>query len=244
MNYNVDRLIRRSRVIGFFILEENYKDTESIRTGILETVVRLKTKYIPVLVKYTSEPASNTPVVVYYKNNINGTLTGTYVHYNGYELMSNFILWATQLYNTPTEQLILDEKNGKSIFDDYRYRIFSDNIMGKNFKLIMKETFEKIYANSKKNQESKALIIYILGISMVILSLALNFLGMTPLQKNVRNLRRKTTKLFKYIPRGSLKDIVSRYDDNIESITQLYDISFDNKKEGGFGFDGKEKIYG
>jgi len=55
MNYNVDRLLRRSRVVGFYIMEKNAKEAEGIRIGILETIVRLETKYIPVLIKYTSE---------------------------------------------------------------------------------------------------------------------------------------------------------------------------------------------
>jgi len=31
--------------------------------------------------------------------------------------------------------------------------------------------------------------------------------------------------------KGSLKDIVSRFEDSIESITQIYDINYDDKKK-------------
>ncbi|ORX87598.1 hypothetical protein BCR32DRAFT_147198 [Anaeromyces robustus] len=232
MNYNVDRLIRRSRIIGFFIMEENLNDAESIRLGILETIVRLEDKYLPVLKKYSSEEASTTPVLVYYNEMKNGTASNDYIHYNGYELMSEIILWAKELYNTPTEQLILNEKTGKKIFDNRYYRTLSDNIVNQNFKFITEETFEKIYANSIANQNSKMLIIYILTIIFAVMSLALNLLGITPIQRDVNNLINNITKLFNYIPRGSLKDIVSKYDDSIESITQLYDINFNYKKEG------------
>jgi len=49
--------------------------------------------------------------------------------------------------------------------------------MNENFKIIMKETFEKIYQEAKDYQNSKMLIIYILTIVMVLLALLLNFIG-------------------------------------------------------------------
>jgi len=121
MNYNVDRLIRRVRVIAFFVMEENSSDAETIRTGILETIVRLETKYMPVLVKYTSEPTCSTPVLLYYNTQSNGSLDSTFVYFNGYELMSSIILWSKELFNnTSADQLILNEQSGNKITNDYR----------------------------------------------------------------------------------------------------------------------------
>jgi len=122
MNYNVDRLLRRSRVVGFYIMEKNAKEAEGIRIGILETIVRLETKYIPVLIKYTSEESSKTPIAIYYESQT-GPLRGYYQHVNGYELMKNIILWSKNLYDVSTEELINKYGNGtNTIFNDYRYR--------------------------------------------------------------------------------------------------------------------------
>jgi len=55
--------------------------------------------------------------------------------------------------------------------------ILLDNTVGKNFKAIMKETFEKIYSNSKQEQNNKVYVIYGLTVTMIVFSLALNFLG-------------------------------------------------------------------
>ncbi|ORY19336.1 hypothetical protein LY90DRAFT_677099 [Neocallimastix californiae] len=204
MNYNVDRLLRRSRIIGFFLMENNEKKAEKIREGILETIVRLETKYIPVLVKYSLDEVSDVPVIIYY--NTNEGLKSSYAHYNGYELMKEIIVWSKSLYNTPSEELIRRAKNGSSIFDDYRYRMFSDNIKDRSYNNIMKETFLKIYNEANDYQNSKILVIYIFTVVIVVLSLVINIFG-------------------------SLKDIVSRFEDSIESITQIYDINYDDKKK-------------
>jgi len=121
MDYNVDRLLRRSRIIGYYIMEKNYDESESFRLGILETVVRLETKYIPVLIKYTEHERSKTPVTVYYDTQ-SDELIGHYEHVNGYELMKYLILWSKSLYDVSTEELIERYQNGTTIFDDHIYR--------------------------------------------------------------------------------------------------------------------------
>jgi len=120
MSYNINNLLRHSRIIGFFLMENDVEEAENLRTTILDTVDILDTKYIPVLVKHSLDKVSNTPVTIYF--DVDGTLKSTYSHFNGYELMKNIIIWSKNLYSTQSEELINRAENGTSIFNDYRYR--------------------------------------------------------------------------------------------------------------------------
>ncbi|ORY19335.1 hypothetical protein LY90DRAFT_634880 [Neocallimastix californiae] len=175
MSYNINNLLRHSRIIGFFLMENDVEEAENLRTTILDTVDILDTKYIPVLVKHSLDKVSNTPVTIYF--DVDGTLKSTYSHFNGYELMKNIIIWSKNLYSTQSEELINRAENGTSIFNDYRYRMFSDNIKDGSYNKIMIETFKKIYEEAKNYQDNKIIVIYILVIIMIIASFIINVFG-------------------------------------------------------------------
>jgi len=57
----------------------------------------------------------------------------------------------------------------------------------------------------------------------------MSVLGVYPLNNNTNRLQMKTLRMFKYLLKGSLDDIVSNYEISIESITETYDINVDGK---------------
>ncbi|ORX63806.1 hypothetical protein BCR32DRAFT_251419 [Anaeromyces robustus] len=89
---------------------------------------------------------------------------------------------------------------------------------------------DSIYHREITSKNVEIDIIYILSGCLIFLSSAINFFGITPLYNNSKLLYKKTLRMFKYLLKGSLNDIISRFEISIESITETYDISVDNKK--------------
>jgi len=112
---------------------------------------------------------------------------------------------------------------------DFEFKMFSDNSEGR-FDDVICEAADALYEEEVISKNKEISTIYILTVIIIVLTLLINITGITPLYNHKKNLQTKTMRLFKYLLHGSINDLVSRFEIGIESITETYDISFDNKK--------------
>ncbi|OUM68445.1 hypothetical protein PIROE2DRAFT_58097 [Piromyces sp. E2] len=207
MNYNVHNIISRARMLTssmalgqLNILQMNLPQIENYISIIEE-------EYIPILKKYIFYPPSEHPIVIYEPNSEESTKS-EYVNLNGYELIKNIIVWTKGLFKISPEEWI------------GRYYYFD----------VIEESMKILYNDEIASQNNKILILYIFTGVLIALSLLINFLGLTPLYNNTRRLYDKTMGMFKHLLKGSINDMVSKFEICIESITETYDISIDARK--------------
>ena len=124
MNYNVHNLLSRTRMLTG-VLTQSGEDIINDRLPVLLSYIdNIENKYIPILKKYSLTPASEKPVVVY---NTDGQRS-EYVHYNGYELVKNIVVWGRGIFNVPAKEFIARTERGENILEDYRIKyIYSIN---------------------------------------------------------------------------------------------------------------------
>jgi len=225
MNYNVHNLLSRTRMLTG-VLTQSGEDIINDRLPVLLSYIdNIENKYIPILKKYSLTPASEKPVVVY---NTDGQRS-EYVHYNGYELVKNIVVWGRGIFNVPAKEFIARTERGENILEDYRIKMFAENFQY-YYSNIIEDTMNTIYEDEIASKNAQMYLIYGMTGVLVVLSLLINIFGITPLYKNSRSLFNKTLRMFKFLMKGSLNDIISKFEISIESITDTYDISFDNKK--------------
>jgi len=229
MNFTVHRLMRYARLLSFsiFLRIDFYIDYNvELMKSVLDTI---EDSYIPILKKYSLKPASEHPVIIYSTNSESGTMNTELAHLNGYELMRKVVLWGKGIVDTKPEEWVKRMDEGENILLDYKFRTFEDNYQY-YFYNVFKESIDTIYNDEIENQNKKIYIIYALTGCLIILSLAVNYLGITPLYKNLKELQKKTLRIFKYLLKGSINEIISKFEIGMESITETYDIGFDSKK--------------
>jgi hypothetical protein len=189
----------------------------------------IEDKYIPILKKYSLQPKSTYPVVVYNVDSINGKTRSQLAHFNGYELIRNIVVWGRDLTNTPPEEWLELVLQGVDIIQDYRIRMFAENFQY-YYTNVIDETMNIMYEDEIASKNIEIYIIYVFTGCLVVLATFINIFGVTQLSRNSKNLYDKTMKMFKLLLRGSINDIISKFEISVESITETYDISADNKK--------------
>ncbi|OUM61736.1 hypothetical protein PIROE2DRAFT_12191 [Piromyces sp. E2] len=229
INFNVHKLMRLTRLHSFSLIlkTELYYDYNIQRINSVLDII--EDTYIPILKKYSLKPASKYPVIVYSTDSSSGKTESEYVHLNGYELMRKIIVWTRGITNTTVSEWLERIESGENILLEYRFRTLEDNYQ-EYFYNVFQETIETIYNDEISSENVQIYIIYSLTGVLIVLSIAINFLGITPLYNNSKKLHEKTLRMFKYLLKGSINDIISKFEVGIESITETYDISFDNKK--------------
>ncbi|ORX48390.1 hypothetical protein BCR36DRAFT_405014 [Piromyces finnis] len=228
MNYIVHNILSRTRMLTssmalgeMNVLQENLPVLE----GYIDII---ESQYIPILKKYAFNPPSDNPIILYDPNN-GGDTKSEYVNLNGYELVKNIIVWSRELFSVSLEEWLNRVEKGENILLDYRFRMFAENFKYYYYD-VMEESVNILYKDEITSKNEKVMILYILTGFFVALSLIINFLGLTPLYYNTKHIYDKTMGMFRYLLKGSVKDIVAKFDNSIESITDIFDNSFDTKK--------------
>eukprot|EP00833_Pecoramyces_ruminatium_P005953 jgi/Orpsp1_1/1179985/evm.model.c7180000071685.1 len=225
MNYNVHNLLSRTRMMIAVFVNSDEEILETRLPVLIGYMDNIENQYIPILKKYSLSPASTKPVVVYSTD----SKRSEYVHYNGYELVKNIVVWGRGIFGLSAKEFLKKIEGGEDVINDYRVKMFAENFQY-YYNDVIGETMNEIYNDEIESKNVEMYIIYGMTALLVFLSLSINLLGITPLYRNSRNLYSKTLRMFKYLLKGSINDIISKFEVGIESITETYDISFDNKK--------------
>ncbi|ORX80699.1 hypothetical protein BCR32DRAFT_19087, partial [Anaeromyces robustus] len=228
MNYNIHNLLSRSRMMSGLI---GMADRELISTQlpvILMYLTTIEEQYIPILKKYSLDSPSEYPIVEYNIDSINDNVKTEYKYYNGYELVRDIDTIGRAIHNTSPEEWISKIQSGENILHDYRFRMFSENFQY-YYNDVIEETMDSIYQKQITSKNGEIYIIYVITGCLIVVATCINLLGITPLHNNTKNLYNKTLRMFKYLLKGSLNDIISRFEVSIESITETYDVSVDSK---------------
>ncbi|ORX50292.1 hypothetical protein BCR36DRAFT_57982 [Piromyces finnis] len=230
INFSVHRLMRFTRLYGFSLLLKSEDEYQNNIQQIESTLDVMEDSYLPILKRYSLKPPSNNPIIMYSVDNNSGKTESKYVHLNGYELMRKIIVWGRGIAQTSIDEWNQRIDSGENILLDYKFRTLENNYQ-EYFYNVFKETMDDIYNDKISSQNNQIYVIYVLTGFLIILSLIVNFLGITPLYNNNKNLHKKTLTMFKYLSKSSLNDIISKFEDGIESISEMFDIDFDNKKK-------------
>jgi len=112
----------RFRMLTTTIAMGDISQIDSVQPALVSYLDNMEDKYIPILKKYSLQPKSAYPVIVYNGNSINGRTRSQLVHFNGYELVRNIVVWGKDLIKTPPEEWLERVLQGQDIILDYRIR--------------------------------------------------------------------------------------------------------------------------
>ncbi|OUM62568.1 hypothetical protein PIROE2DRAFT_61791 [Piromyces sp. E2] len=122
MNYNVHSLMVRIRMFSTSTAMGDISAVVANQQNLLDYLDNIEYKYIPILKKYSLHPKSDYPVIVYNTDSINGNTKSELVHYNGYELIRNIVVWGRDYVNTSPDEWLEKFQSGQDIILDYRIR--------------------------------------------------------------------------------------------------------------------------
>ncbi|ORX63807.1 hypothetical protein BCR32DRAFT_251420 [Anaeromyces robustus] len=122
MNYNVHNLLSRSRMMSGLIGMGDMSVIGICLPTILMYLVQIEEIYIPLLAKYSLDPPSTYPIIIYNLDSTNGNVRTEYAHYNGYELVRRMMVYGRGIYDVPIEEWIERLQNGQNVLFDYRFR--------------------------------------------------------------------------------------------------------------------------
>jgi len=230
LNYNVHSIVSRSRTFSSAMVLGQLSTLQENLPTLQKYITLIEDQYIPILKKYALKPASENPVVQYGFDSGKGIVESEYLNLNGYELIKNIIVWINDLFNIPTQEWIDRVNGGENILLDYRFRMFAENFKY-FYNDVIQETMDMLYDDEIANKNKEINKIYFLTGGLIFLSIAIDLFALTPLYNNSKNLQNKTMEMFKKLPRSSIDEIISRFDIDTESITETYDVAFDNKNK-------------
>jgi hypothetical protein len=183
-------------------------------------VPEIENKLMPFLQGSFSSDASDTALIVQNSDNPN---TFTNEHLNAYEVGKRFQTWIIALCEIPYENWKTNEE-GNSMANDYRVRFFADNSK-ENFIKIMKEAYTNEQTSYSNMKEKWNLFIYIeIGV-IVVCMICFYIFAINPLRSKTKVIFMKVIKMLKFIPNGSFDEIISKFDEDIEVISETYDVS-------------------
>jgi len=122
MNYNLLNMMVRFRMLSTSTAMGDISQVLINQPTLIGYLDNIEDKYIPILKKYSLQPKSTYPVVVYNVDSINGKTRSQLAHFNGYELIRNIVVWGRDLTNTPPEEWLELVLQGVDIIQDYRIR--------------------------------------------------------------------------------------------------------------------------
>jgi len=229
MDYHLKDTILNIRFYSFAIMTRDLELMNIEKEKIQEGLDFIKVNFMPILKDYSHADVSSTQVVLYNSDISDGDIKSKIQYYNAYELTNNIIVWITNILEPSSEQWIERVDNGENILMNFEFKMFSDNSEGR-FDDVICESIDILYDEEITSKKDEISTIYIITVILAVLTLLINFIGITPLYNHKINLQKKTMRLFKYLLHGSTNDLISRFEIGIESITETYDISFDKKK--------------
>jgi len=197
-------------------------------------VPEIESKLMPFLQGSFSSDASETAVIVQNSDNPN---TFTNEHLNAYEVGKRFQTWILNLCDIPFEQW-----TDESMINDYRVRFFADN-KKENFLKIMKETYTKEQTSYTSMKERWNIIVYIIIGIIAAAMFCFYLFAINPLRSKTKVIFMKVIKMLKFIPNGSFDEIISKFDEDIEVISETYDVSgMENSKSYNKNADDKNEL--
>ncbi|OUM67885.1 hypothetical protein PIROE2DRAFT_4564 [Piromyces sp. E2] len=204
MDYHFKEIILNIRFYSFAVINKDTDFMNTQKSKLQEQLDYVNEYYLPILKPYSNTEKSKTPVILFTNDITNGNFESSYEYYNSFTLLNTLNLWINELVDTSPEEWIQKVDDGENILWDFRFKMFSDNSEG-HFDDVICESIDLLYEDEITNKNKEVYILYGLTIGVVFLSLLINFLG-------------------------SINDLVSKFEIGIESITETYDISIDNKK--------------
>ncbi|OUM61055.1 hypothetical protein PIROE2DRAFT_13051 [Piromyces sp. E2] len=201
-------------------------------------VPHIEDKLMPFLQNSFSAEASDTAVIVQNSDNPN---TFTNEHLNAYEVGKRFQTWILNLCEIGYDDW-KSKENGDSMMNDYRVRFFADNSK-ENFLKIMKEAYSREKDSYDNMKETWNLYIYIIIGVIVVCMICFYIFAINPLRYKTKVIFMKVIKMLKFIPNGSFDEIISKFDEDIEVISETYDVSgMENNKSFNKSGDDKNEL--
>ncbi|ORX43143.1 hypothetical protein BCR36DRAFT_146975 [Piromyces finnis] len=227
------------RLMSISGLAEDEATFELYRTHLCDTVVpEIDNKLMVFLQNSFSSEASETAVVVQNSDNPN---TFTNEHLNAYEVGKRFQTWIINLCDIPYDDWKTKD-NGNSMLNDYRVRFFADNSK-ENFSKIMKEAYSNAHNSYTEMKEQFNIYIYVIIGVIVVCMFFFYVFAINPLRFKTKIIFMKVIKMLKFIPNGSFDEIISKFDEDIEVISETYDVSgMENSKTYNRNGDDKNEL--
>jgi len=118
----------------------------------------------------------------------------------------------------------------------------SDN-KKENFLKIMKETYSKEQVSYTSMKEKWNIIVYIIIGIIAAAMFCFYLFAINPLRSKTKVIFMKVIKMLKFIPNGSFDEIISKFDEDIEVISETYDVSgMENSKSYNKNTDDKNEL--
>ncbi|ORX77653.1 hypothetical protein BCR32DRAFT_270507 [Anaeromyces robustus] len=230
MDYRIKDVILNIRFYGFAIMSKDLEFIETQRTKIKNGINYMEEVYLPLLQPHSNEPASETRVIVFGEQTITNETETRIEYFNSFELTEKVIMWVHTIIEPTPEEWVERVNNGENVLKSFIFKMFAINSEGR-FDDVICESVDIFYENEIGSSDKEMKILYILSGSMILISLLINIMGIIPLYRYSKNLENNILRLFKYLLNSSLSDLISRFEDGIDSITEIYDIILEEKRD-------------
>ncbi|ORX86349.1 hypothetical protein BCR32DRAFT_290074 [Anaeromyces robustus] len=235
--YIISEASHNIRLMSISGLAEDEPVFNLYRNNLCNTLIpEIEDKLMPFLQGSFSDEASDTAVIVQTSDT-----TFTNEHLNAYEVGKRFQTWVINLCDVPYESW-KQNADGTSMMNDSKVRFFADNSK-ENFIKIMKEAYTNDHTDYTSMKEKWNIFIYIeIGV-IVLCMIGLYIFAINPLRSKTKVIFMKVIKMLKYIPNGSFDEIISKFDEDIEVISETYDVSnMENNKSYNKTGDDKNEL--
>ncbi|ORX86354.1 hypothetical protein BCR32DRAFT_302015 [Anaeromyces robustus] len=237
VDYYINNLLSEIKLMCLAIMERDEELAEEHFYFIEnDYLAHIESNFVPLLKKYSNIESSTNPLITY----ISGE--SEYIYLNGYEFVSRVVYYAWDIVKTPYQTWCNRVESGENILEDDILRFLSDNYPDHANK-VLQDTIDYIRDIDNTSNNLRKNVIYIGVTFLVALSLYILIFGITPLLNYSKMMEKKTINVFKHLMKGSVNEIIEKFNDDINAIIETYDFNFEgNGKINEKIEKGKKKI--